>query len=119
MLLRNLVFIITLYVPFTAAAADGLTDGAPISSWRTASAADKKQLIETITSRMEASAGVNGISIPVDSIADCVDRSKVPDELTIKDRTMQVPSGLAVMVCVKTFVPDLRKAKYQMPPLSS
>ena len=118
MFFRNLFFIASLCTSLVAVA-DELTNSAPMSSWHTASAVDKKQLIGAVSNQLQASAQLrNKVAVPTDAVASCVDKANMADEVKVKDHTVKVTAALAVMVCLKTFVPELRKARYQMEPPS-
>ena len=118
MFFRNLFFIACLCTSF-AAVADELTNSSPISSWHTASTVDKEQLIDSVSNQLQASAQLDSkVVVPTDAIVSCVDKVSTADEIKVKDHAVKVTAALAVMVCLKTFVPELRKAKYQLQPTS-
>jgi hypothetical protein len=87
----------------------------PLSAWRGASLGDKTQLIEAVAGQLSSSAGFQAsVAIPVNVIAQCVDRNPTPDRLTIHGHEATVTVGLAVVLCIKVHVPPLRTARYTL-----
>lgn len=109
-----LLLLLALWAPM-AAEGGSLAANQPLSSWHTASAADKRQLIEAIINQLRTGAGMTAdVSVPMHAIVQCVDGNHTRDTLHIRDQDVKVTAGLAVVLCVKTHVPQLQKARYEV-----
>lgn len=108
---KGLLLLLALCTPM--AAEGSIAANQPLSSWHTASAADKRQLIDAIVNQLRTSAGITAaISVPMRTIVECVDENHTPDTLNFHGRNASVTAGLAVVLCVKIHVPPLQKARY-------
>lgn len=109
---KGLLLLLALCAPM-AAEGSGLSASQPLSSWHSASAADKRQLIDTVVNQLRASAGITtDVNVPMDTIVQCVDKNHTRDTLTFRGHDAKVTAGLAVVLCLKIHVPKLQKAKY-------
>lgn len=109
---RDLLLLLALCVP-AIAQCSGLAANQPLSSWHTASADDKRQLVNAIVSQLRNTAGITTpIAVPMDTIVKCVDGNHTRDTLHIHDQDVKVTAGLAVVLCVKIHIPRLQKARY-------
>lgn len=111
---KSLLLLLALGVP-AVAQCGGLSANQPLSSWHSASADDKRQLIDAIVSQLRNSAGITGqVAVPTDTIVQCVDSNHAHDTLHLHDQEIKVTAGLAVVLCVKIHVPQLQKARYEV-----
>lgn len=109
---KGLLLLLALCAPM-AAEGGSLAADRPLSSWHTASAADKGQLIDAIVNQLRTSAGMTAdVSVPMHAIVQCVDENHTPDTLNFHGHNASVTAGLAVVLCVKIHVPPLQKARY-------
>lgn len=109
---KGLLLLLALCVP-TAAQCSGLAANQPLSSWHSASADDKRQLIDAIVRQLRNSADITEqVAVPMDTIVQCVDGNHTRDTLHFHDQEVRVTAGLAVVLCVKIHVPQLQRARY-------
>lgn len=109
---KGLPLLLALCAPMVAEGS-GLSANQPLSSWHSASTADKRQLIDAIVNQLRSSAGITtDVGVPMDAIAQCVDENHTPDTLTFHGHDAKVTTGLVVVLCVKIHVPQLQKVKY-------
>ena len=93
--------------------ADGMTIKQPFSTWHDASNAERKQLVDTVATQLSSSLAKPKPALPLESIMQCIDNTRTPDQMQIHGQTAHVTVGMVIMLCIKTQVPALRSAKYR------
>lgn len=103
-----------LCIPAVAAAGD-LGADSPLSAWRAADVTEKHQLVGAMARQLQAgAASAASAAIPYADVIHCVDDNRTPDQLQVRDRIVDVTSGMATVLCLKIHVASLRAAKYRL-----